>query len=163
MIELFYKEILPQEIAFLVKLETLNLNENMLRQIPPTIGQLKNLKTINLSKNNIVVIPKEICELKQLDFLDLSMNKIESLEGNLENLSAIELNLNENRLKSISSSVTKCPRLKVLRLEQNLLELKAIPVDLMLHSKVSLLAIDGNLFTQKQFEQIEGYEKVIIF
>lgn len=28
-------------------------------------------------------------------------------------------------------------------------------------SKVSLLAIDGNMFNQKQFEQLEGYEKVI--
>jgi Leucine-rich repeat (LRR) protein len=133
----------------------------MLRQIPPTIGQLKNIKTINLSKNNLVIFPKELCELKQLDHLDLSLNKIETLDDNIESLNAIELNLNENRLKSISPAVAKCPRLKVLRLEQNLLELSAIPVELMLHSKVSLLNLDGNLFTQKQFEQKEGYEKVI--
>lgn len=97
----------------LVKLETLNLSENLLHGIPNTMSQLKNLKQINLSKNNISTIPKELCEIAQLDHLDLSSNKIEKIEDYIGNLNCIELNLNENRIKFISANLSKCPRLKV--------------------------------------------------
>ncbi len=49
----------------------------------------------------------------------------------------------------------------MIRLEQNVLEIKSVPVSLLKDSKVSLINIDGNLFTQKQFELVEGYDKVI--
>jgi Leucine-rich repeat (LRR) protein len=152
---------LPNEISLLLKLETLNLSENMLSRVPLTLNQLKNLKQINLSKNNLTQIPKELCEIEKLDHLDLSLNKIERVDDYVEKLNAIELNLNENRIKSISEMLAKCPRLKVVRLEQNLLELRAIPAKLLAESNVSLLNFEGNLFTQKQFEQAEGFEKVI--
>ena len=154
------QEILPNEISSLVKLETLNLSENFLQKIPNSFSHLKNLKQINLSKNNLIEIPKELNQIKQLDHLDLSCNRITSIEDSVENLNCIELNLNENRVKSISAKISKCPRLKVVRLEQNVLELKSIPSSILIESNVSLICLDGNLFTQKQLETIEGYEKV---
>lgn len=144
-------------------METLNLSQNLITQIPRSINQLKNLKQINLSSNNLNVLPKELCEITQLDFLDLSLNMIEKIDDYIKDLNCIEVNLNENRIKSISDSIAKCPRLKVIRVEQNLLEIKSIPVSLLQNSQVSLINFDGNLFNQKQFEQIEGYEKVIFY
>ena len=73
------------------------------------------------------------------------------------------LNLNENQIRSISSNIAKCSRLKVVRLEQNVLELTAIPISLLADSQVALLSVEGNLFNQKQFEKLEGYDKVINF
>lgn len=152
-------ESLPSEISALIKLETLNLSENLLRQVPPTIIQLKNLKTVNLSKNNLVNLPTELCHIEKLDHLDVSSNKITQIEDFVESLNCIEFNLNENRVKSISVKISKCPRLKVLRLEHNCLELKSIPGELLTSSNVALISIEGNLFTQKQFAARDGYEQ----
>lgn len=154
------KESLPEDLGNLVKLETLNLSENVLVQLPSSINQLKNLKQVNLSRNQLRRIPRGLCELKQLDHLDLSGNMIESIDDYIVESSCIELNLNENRIRVISASIAKCPRLKVLRLEQNVLDVGAIPPVLLSDSNVSLIAYDGNLFNNKQFEKIEGYEKV---
>ncbi len=106
-------EFLPNEISLLIKLENLNLSENLLVQLPSSVGQLKNLKQINLSKNNIRSIPKELCQIQLLDHLDLSSNKIDKVEDYIEDLSCIELNLNENQIKFLSSNISKCARLKV--------------------------------------------------
>lgn len=106
-------EFIPDEISLLIKLETVNLSENLLQALPLSISQLKNLKQINLSKNNFKSIPKELGQIKLLDHLDLSGNRIDKIEDYIENLSCIEINLNENQIKLISSSISKCPRLKV--------------------------------------------------
>lgn len=152
-------ESLPNEISAMIRLETLNLSENLLQQVPPSIIQLKNLKTINLSKNSLRSIPRELCQIEKLDSLDLSSNRITKIEDYIETLNCIELNLNENRISAISVDVARCPRLKVLRVEQNCLELRAIPGDLMTNSNVALLAYEGNLFTQKQFALMDGYDQ----
>jgi len=137
----FIVESLPNEISSMIKLETLNLSENLLKRVPPSIIQLKNLKTINLSKNNLASIPRELCQIEKLDSLDLSSNKINQVEDYVEPLNCIELNLNENRISSLSV-------------------LKAIPSDLMKSSNVALLAYEGNMFTQKQFALMDGYDQV---
>lgn len=60
----------------------------------------------------------------------------------------------------LSENIADCPRLKVLRLEENCLQVQAVPTRLLTHSKVSLLAIEGNLFESKDLRAREGYEKV---
>ena len=104
---------LPGEISLLVKLETLNLSENLLVQVPSSMCQLKNLKQINLSKNSLRSVPRELCQIQLLDHLDLSANKIDKVEDYIESLSCIELNLNENQIKLLSPKISNCPRLKV--------------------------------------------------
>ena len=143
----------------MIKLENLHLNENLLTRIPASITKLKSLKKIYLSKNRFKIISTELCQLKLLDHLDLSSNQIESIDDSIITFDCIELNLNENQIKIISNNISKCQRLKVLRLEQNLLDLKSIPISLLVDSNVSLLALDGNLFTQKQLQEIDGFDK----
>jgi len=150
---------LPNEISAMVKLETCNLSDNLLQSIPPSIIQLNSLKTINLSGNFLTQLPRELCQIAKLDHLDLSRNKITQIEDYVEALNCIELNLNENRIKVVSSNISKCLRLKVIRLEQNCLEIKGIPADLLTASNVALINIDGNLFTKKQFELMNGYDQ----
>ncbi|CAF1040330.1 unnamed protein product [Brachionus calyciflorus] len=152
-------ESISTEIGYCLKLESLDLSHNILTCLPKGIEQLKNLKKINLSNNQLDTIPSELGHLAQLDFIDLSQNKIEKIDDNVQNLNCIELNLNENRIRFISDKIAKCSRLKVTRLEKNALEAKAIPVSLLKDSQVSLINFEGNLFSKKEFEQIEGYEK----
>ncbi len=154
------KESVPEEIGQLVKLESLNLSDNLISNVPNSVTQLKSLKQLNLSKNKLNKIPPGVCQINQLDHVDISNNLIEVIADAVETLNCIELNLNENRIKIISDKLAKCPRLKVVRLEQNVLEGRAIPKSLLADSKVSSLHLDGNLFTPKQFEALEGYDKV---
>lgn len=53
-----------------------------------------------------------------------------------------------------------CPHLKVLRLEENCLELTSIPLAILRDSQVSLFSVEGNLFEVKKLRDLEGYDKV---
>ncbi|TPP65504.1 hypothetical protein FGIG_11613 [Fasciola gigantica] len=73
---------------------------------------------------------------------------------------AIELNLDQNRVKTIASSIAKCPRLKVLRLELNQLTLEAFPEEILTNSQVSSLSVSGNLFQMRDLYTLPSYAQV---
>uniref|UniRef100_A0A3Q0SX42 Leucine rich repeat containing 57 n=1 Tax=Amphilophus citrinellus TaxID=61819 RepID=A0A3Q0SX42_AMPCI len=143
----------------LKKLETLSLNGNRIQQLPPTLGQLKALRTLNLSGNQISEFPSRLGTLRQLDLLDLSRNKIQNVPAEVSELQAIEINLNQNQISVLSAEVSRCPRLKVLRLEENCLELSSIPQSILSESQVSLFSVEGNLFEVKRLRDLDGYDK----
>lgn len=151
-------ESVPDEICYLAKLENLNLNKNFLKNLPKTINKLKNLKNVYVNSNLLADVPYELCDINLLDHVDLYHNQIEAIADRIVRMDCIELNLNNNRIHSISPEIAKCPRLKVLRLENNVLELNKIPKSLLVESKVSLLALDGNVFTQKQLQNYDGFD-----
>ena len=68
--------------------------------------------------------------------------------------------MNKNQVASIPVSLSRCPRLKVLRLEENCLALAAITPQLLKESQISLLAVEGNLFDAKQLREADGYDQV---
>lgn len=72
----------------------------------------------------------------------------------------VELNMNKNQVALLPASLARCPRLKVLRLEENCLALDAVNPELLKESQISLLAVDGNLFETKQLREAEGYDQV---
>jgi Leucine-rich repeat (LRR) protein len=141
---------LPDIIGQLIKLETLNAMNNVITLIPQSFGNLKNLKQIQLSNNQIAEFPSMFAGLKHLDMLDLSRNKITY---------CTELNLNQNQLSSIAEEISECSKLKTLRLEENCLQVTAIPIKLLKSSVVSTILVDGNLFNNKQFTELEGYNE----
>lgn len=65
-----------------------------------------------------------------------------------------------SQISLLSENVANCPRLKVLRLEENCLQISSIPTSLLADSQVSLLAVEGNLFELKDLQEKEGYEAV---
>ncbi|KAM8916667.1 leucine-rich repeat-containing protein 57 [Spinachia spinachia] len=150
---------LPPDIGKLKKLETLSLNGNQIHQLPSTLGQLRALRTLNLSGNQISEFPPGLGTLRHLDLLDLSRNKIRSVPAAVSELQTIELNLNQNQISVLSEDVSLCPRLKVLRLEENCLELSSIPQSVLGGSQVSLFSVEGNLFEVKDLRDLDGYEK----
>lgn len=151
-------EALPDCLGVLTKLENLLAGNNMILYVTPSLSKLRNLKQVVLSHNQITEFPLMLCGLEKLDMLDLSRNKITNIPEGVEGLKAVELNLNQNQVSSISEKIADCPNLKTLRLEENCLQASAIPVQLLKASVVSNLAIDGNLFSSKQFSEIDGYD-----
>lgn len=149
----------PAEIGKLKKLETLSLNGNRIQQLPPSVGQLKALRTLSLAGNQISEFPSGLATLRQLDLLDLSRNQIQNVPARVSELQAIEINLNQNQISALSAEVSQCPRLKVLRLEENCLDLSSIPLSILSQSQVSLFSVEGNLFEVKKLQDLEGYNK----
>lgn len=150
---------LPSELSKLRKLETLSVNGNLLQRLPPSLGQLRALRTLNLAGNQIREFPLGLGTLRMLDLLDLSKNHIRAVPVEISALQAIEINLNQNQISEVCAEVSHCPRLKVLRLEENCLELTSIPLSILNQSQVSLLSLEGNLFQVKRMRELEGYEQ----
>lgn len=88
----------PEEIGGLKKLETINLNTNDLTSLPSSFSNLVNLRTINLSNNKITVFPPVFSSMKHLELLDLSHNKLTEVPDFVSQVSAIEINLNQNQV-----------------------------------------------------------------
>ena len=64
------------------------------------------------------------------------------------------------QIASLPESLASCPRLKVLRFEENCISVTSIATKILTDSGVSLLAYQGNMFNEKDFQQVEGYEQV---
>ena len=71
----------------------------------------------------------------------------------------MELNANRNRLAVIPQDLKNCSNLRTLRLEENCLLLTDNLKGVLGESQVSLIFLDGNLFTQKDLEVNEEYAK----
>lgn len=84
-----------EEIGKLTNLTTLNLADNVLQQIPPSISNIISLKSINLENNHLTYIPDEFSTLTNLQSLYLDDNDINQLPPFLLKLnSLIELRYN---------------------------------------------------------------------
>jgi len=152
-------ESLPSQTGLLTKLENLNLAFNLLPSIPSSLQQLKNLKEIHLNNNKLTSFPAALLGLKQLALVDLSANSIPAIPAGIHGLEATELILNQNQISIIHEDLSRCPRLRTLRLEENCLALAAIPSSLLRESKVSLLCLEGNLFDLKKVDEVEGWSE----
>jgi hypothetical protein len=71
----------------------------------------------------------------------------------------MELNLNQNQISRLSENIADCPRLKVLRVEENCLALSTFTPRILRDSAIALLAVDGNVFDNKSFQGLDGYEQ----
>jgi len=149
---------LPEEMGRLKKLETIDCSVNILRSIPSSMSQLVNLRSVTLSHNQLFSFPIQLVTCKHLDLLDLSHNKITKVPEERASLQVSELNLNQNQITTLSDSIAQCPRLKVLRLEENCLPIEAITEKILNDSHISLLAVEGNLFEMKDLHNCVGYE-----
>ncbi|KAH9423674.1 Leucine-rich repeat-containing protein 57 [Dermatophagoides pteronyssinus] len=154
---------IPTTIANFINLRTLILDENLLTQLPDEICRLTKLETLSLASNQLQTLPKNAWRFevikKQLDFIDLSKNKITEIPDGIGDMQAHEINLNQNQLEKISDDLSQCPRLKVLRLEENCLRLDEITRSILSESQISLLAVDGNLFDIKQLRDHPAYDQ----
>ncbi|OQR71205.1 leucine-rich repeat-containing protein 57-like [Tropilaelaps mercedesae] len=151
---------LPNAICQLTKLETLNMAKNHLANLPADFGKLPALKTLNLSENKLKKFPLQIARLAVLDVADLTGNVISEMTNSeeLDSLNCSELLLNSNQLAVLPSHLANCPRLKILRVQENCLTLDGVPSELLASSGINALSLEGNLFEERELHQIPGWE-----
>jgi len=149
---------LPTEFGLMQKLESFLASNNRLTSLPASFSQLSTLKEVSLASNQLKIFPVQLCGLKNLNVLDLSHNRLTEVPQEVKELGVVELNLNQNQIGKLSEAIADCPRLKVLRLEENCLELSAFTPKILRGSQISSLAVDGNVFDQRMFRTLDGYD-----
>jgi Leucine-rich repeat (LRR) protein len=129
---------LPEEIGLLENLEFLSVSYNFLTALPDAISNLSALREIRLSRNRFAQFPTQLLVgLNSLDLIDLSMNSLTTLaDSNFSVMQVLDLNLDENFIQLLSPTLSSAPRLRILRLQNNLLSLDAIPECLLSDSMV---------------------------
>jgi Leucine-rich repeat (LRR) protein len=71
---------------------------NNIASLPPEINILQSLRHVSLAYNHLRAFPVELCGIKTLDYVDLSHNKLVEVPEAVRELSAIEINLNQNQV-----------------------------------------------------------------
>jgi internalin A len=81
---------LPNQIANLTNLISLNVSGQALQQIPESIGGLTQLVSLKLSNNDLTALPATIGNLHGLQRLSLEYNQLRQLPSSLANLQQLE-------------------------------------------------------------------------
>ena len=117
---------LPDAIASLTALQSLNLRRNHLTALPDAIASLTALQSLNLMSNQLTTLPDAIASLTALQSLNLWDNELTALPDALASLTALQsLNLSYNRLTALPDAIASLTALQSLDLEDN--RLTALP------------------------------------
>ncbi|KAI8571116.1 hypothetical protein RHMOL_Rhmol01G0092700 [Rhododendron molle] len=111
---------LPEEIGYLISLQTLDLAKNNLSTLPDGICNLTCLKRLRLEDNNVSRLPWGIGELTSLENLNLRRNSLCTLPDTIGKLSCLMYLLVENnKLTHLPSEIGDLDSLKALGLAHN--------------------------------------------
>uniref|UniRef100_A0A183C253 Leucine-rich repeat-containing protein 57 n=1 Tax=Globodera pallida TaxID=36090 RepID=A0A183C253_GLOPA len=154
---------LPDEIGCLKTLELLDAAGNQLTELPDSLAACNSLTQVNVSSNKLSKFPAVLTRLLRLEVLDLSENAISALPDELlfsiAMLRATELIMRRNQLTSLNAAhLTKCEQLKIIRLDENCLPKEAFTAELLEQSALTLITHEGNLFAEKEFQALPGYD-----
>nr|XP_018667143.1 leucine-rich repeat-containing protein 69 isoform X3 [Ciona intestinalis] len=111
------------------QLTFLNLNNNLLTELPPEISRLEALQVLSVCNNQLQNFPSQICNLPKLHELRASHNELESLPleiGFLQNLS--KLYISQNKIKELPEGLGKLRKLHLLDIAGN--ELRIFPTEM---------------------------------
>lgn len=144
----------PEALAHVPLLKTLDVGENMISQIENTsITQLENLYGLRMTENSLTHIRRGVFDrMSSLQILNLSGNKLKTIEaGALQRNSQLQaIRLDGNQLKSIAGLFTELPNLVWLNISGNRLEkfdYSHIPIGLQwLDVRANRIAQLGNYF-----------------
>lgn len=131
------------------KIQTLYLQHNNLRAIPPNISRFRILKLLDLSNNSVPEIPENLTSLKNLRYLIMRNNQLDNNSlpksfGALNNLET--LNLSGNNFTHIPHQVYELNSLKALYLGGN--QIEHISKNIAELKNLEMLYLGGNLLTE---------------
>lgn len=111
----------PKDLQKLTKnLRTLDLSDNKLPELPPSIGSFSLLKNLVLSRNKLEILPEQLGNLKKLESLSLDGNSLTRLPESLSQLSNLRtLNVSENKITSFPRSLNTLKNLDAVNLSRN--------------------------------------------
>ena len=134
---------IPEAIANLTQLQSLNLSDNQITEIPEAIANLTQLQELNLRNNQITESPEAIANLTQLQELNLSDNQIIEFPEAIANLIQLqELNLSHNEITEIPEAIATLTQLQTLYLSRN--QITEIPAEIASLSQLQQLSLSVN-------------------
>lgn len=127
-------------------LQTLDLDENDITQLPDEVGSLKDLVTLTIRKNQIRKLPNTIGSASKLRQLDLGSNYLRSLPPSIQGLQDLHtLILSDNELTCLPPELGKARNLQYLDLESN--NLREIPPQIGFLSNLDTLNLRDNVIS----------------
>ncbi|XP_041018178.1 plant intracellular Ras-group-related LRR protein 4-like [Juglans microcarpa x Juglans regia] len=116
---------LPEAVGKIETLEVLSVRYNNIKQLPTTVSSLSNLRELDVSFNELESVPESLCLATTLVKMNIGnnfadMRSLPSSIGNLEMLE--ELDISNNQIRVLPGSFRMLTRLRVLRVEENPLE-----------------------------------------
>uniref|UniRef100_A0A0A9D1D0 Disease resistance R13L4/SHOC-2-like LRR domain-containing protein n=1 Tax=Arundo donax TaxID=35708 RepID=A0A0A9D1D0_ARUDO len=116
---------LPEAVGKLESLEILSVRYNSIRGLPTTMASLTKLKEVDASFNELESIPENFCFVTSLVKLNVGNNfsDLQSLPRSIGNLEMLEeLDISNNQIRVLPDSFGNLQRLRVLRAEENPLQ-----------------------------------------
>ncbi|KAI9164961.1 hypothetical protein LWI28_005104 [Acer negundo] len=116
---------LPEAVGKLPSLEVLSVRYNNIKQLPTTMASLSNLKELDVSFNELESVPESLCFATTLVKMNIGNNfaDMRSLPRSIGNLEMLEeLDISNNQIRFLPDSFRMLTRLRVLRAEENPLE-----------------------------------------
>jgi len=133
----------PEEILTLAEtLETLDLSDNQLTELPESIAQLKHLKIIFFARNHFAQFPVVLRDLPNLSMIGFKSNQIEIVPENAFPSTLKWLVLTDNKIKTIPNSIGDCVLLQKCALAGN--QITAMPDEMANCVNLELLRISAN-------------------
>ena len=134
---------LPTEMSNCLKqCIKLDLQRNKLREIPQSLLELPSLNELNLSRNELVNIPDVPEWSTSLVVLDLSYNRLSNLPNSAVASALINLNISNNRFRTVPHCVCSFITLTTLNIANNS-EIVALPSELGRLKNLMILNLDG--------------------
>ncbi|KAG4992124.1 hypothetical protein AAZX31_09G179000 [Glycine max] len=117
---------LPEAVGKIESLEVLSVRYNNVKQLPTTMSSLSNLKELNVSFNELEYVPESLCFATSLVKMNIGNNfaDMRSLPRSIGNLEMLEeLDISNNQIRVLPDSFGMLTRLRVLKVEENPLEI----------------------------------------
>lgn len=137
----------PTEIFELAdSLETLDLSNNQLSELPQDLGRLINLKVIFCSNNLFTSLPAMLSTCPKLEMIGFKSNQIEEVPATALPLQTRWLILTDNKITQLPEKLGQLLRLEKLALAGN--QLTHLPQSLHQCHKLGLVRLSANQLTQ---------------
>jgi Leucine-rich repeat (LRR) protein len=138
---------IPPSIGAFKSVRKLNFNNNQIDSISTGISNLVRLEEISLYNNKLKNIPEAIYSLPSLKIIDLYYNDISKADPRLGEMKNLEiLYLANNKLYTLPDNLGQLPRLKELYLHHN--RLSDIPKSVGDLGELKVLRINDNLLLE---------------
>ena len=119
-------EILPESLAQLTQLQSLDISRNQLSALPEGLAQLTQLQSLDISYNQLSALPEGLAQLTRLQTLDVSVNQLSALQEGLAQLTQLQsLDASSNQLSALPEGLAQLTQLLFLDISGN--QLSALP------------------------------------
>ena len=132
----------PQIFELAETLETLDLSNNSLSDLPDDLHRLKNLKILFLSNNQFDHLPPVLAQCPKLEMIGFKANQIVTVAENSLPLHTRWLILTDNKIETLPDSMGKLYRLQKLALAGN--KLIKLPATMAACKNLELVRLSAN-------------------